>query len=400
MAEFASWGPEQSGPRLAQKDQQSAMMNELSAQKTRGEIAMQPAQAELATAHARLYGADASLKEEELAIKQRVATAMNDLSQKGSLPDDPADQMDMMAKLRLQAGDVTGAADLYGKSELVRARKANEESRRASADKAQLETTAKHLELFGGITGAVRDQASLDRMFMLAHQAIAGMKNPQMKEQSLAMLDRIPKDYESAKDFLKQISESTIKAADKAKLELKEQDLARKEAAVADRERTAAIVREVNEARRDLIVARTEALEKNAGPQASAANRDRDAVLANAFIKDQFGGKTSENLMLGAAELSENARKLMRTNPALTYNQALAQSFDPADWSSEKGGMLSSDKVKFAGGGKTALTPLPLPITNGKIDLPKIRGEKFYSTPDKKVWQRRGDKMVEVQPNG
>ena len=108
MAEFSMWGPAESGTRLALQDQNANVLNALAAQKTAGEIAMQPSALALQQAHARLYGAEADTKLEDLAIKRRVAAAMSQLGQGGELPTDPADLEERLGNLRLKAGDLEG----------------------------------------------------------------------------------------------------------------------------------------------------------------------------------------------------------------------------------------------------------------------------------------------------
>lgn len=375
MSEFAAWGPQQSGPRIARQDQQASLLNDLGAVEAVGKIQMQPAQRALAEAHARLYGTQADLGEMDLAIRKKVASRMSELGSSGT-DEEMADQLDKVAKIYLQSGDTEKARLTAASAEQYRARQAMVLQRNATTAQAQLTTQGALLEKLGLLARGASDQPSLDRALMMGTEMVSGIQDPQTKAHAMKVLQAIPRDYEQARPVLDQLLNSTRAGLDDTRMQLRERDVQTREQLAGIRERVADTTRALREAQEALARERAEKLKREGG---RAPDPNKEVAPAAAFIRSQLGvpaGTSVEGLAVGATELADKARVLMRQNPALTYSQAVAQSFDSSDWEPPKSGWTGSTSAKFLQPGASARKPLPLPASKNVAELKK---DAWYS---------------------
>lgn len=339
----------------AGKDSDAQLMNALSAAKGVGELEMQPAQKSLLESHARLYGAEADEKQMALEIRRRVAGQMNNLGQGNTgqqEQQDPADLLEKLGRLHLDAGSYDQGTKFLKEAETYRLRGAREQQAKDAAAHQATQTRIQQIEMVGAMTGAVNDQQSLERFHMQLLQQAADVKDPQQKAQIMGLIRSIPMNYDEAKPVLEQYTQQAVKAGDKLKLEIRERDQARKDEYLDLRTRLGDASIAVREAKLAADEAKAEATERNRGRASNTAETDQAAAL----VKQQLGVKElPEGYLVGAGNMADRARQLMRANGALTYTQALAQTYDPSDWADAGGG-----KAKFVAPGQSKTKAIPL----------------------------------------
>lgn len=377
MAEFAMWGPQQSGARLAMKDQQDVQGNDLAMLAKLAQIQMMPDQASAYREHARLYGAQADKEINNTRMRGEVSQQMSDL---GAGRMEPSERMRLMGTLMLDRGMFEDGRRVLEGAALYDSREANVDARQAAAVRNQLTSKFQLLDQWGKLAGGVTDQQSLDRMLLMGAELASGVEDPTVKGHTLQMLQSIPRTFAEAEPVLQQLRDSTVKEQDKLRNEQREMDLARREREATRRDGDSAIRARLAEVTERLNQARLDAIERNAG----RAPKDKDEVEpARDLIRQNLGLSAEEKvpgLDIAATELADNARQLMRRNGALTFSQALAQSYDPRDW--EKSAWYSTAKPSYKGPGQAAHKPLPLTAT------PEVG--RWYKDDSGKVMQFEG----------
>lgn len=363
MAEFNMWGPEQSGSRMAARDQQASLLNDLGAVETAGKIGMQPAQRSLLESHARLYGAEAQEKEALARMRQAIPEKMSQLGASGSDPDSAAYRRNL-GKVLLDSGYWEQGRHLIEGADMSDARKAEEVARKATTAKTQLETQAIIVDQFGKLANGVTDQASLEGALIQGSQMAAGITDPAMRARAVQMLSRIPTNYAEAAPVLESLKAQTIKAGDQIRLDLRERDVQTREEVAKVRESLAESRKNLQDTQVLLNEARKAKLDREG---ARPPDKKREVEPARDYIKSQLQGKlgfgqalASADLNSAAEDLADNANRLRQRNPALTYEQSVAQAFDPTDWIGGRSLTSPMEAPHYAKPGETAKRAMPL----------------------------------------
>lgn len=194
----------------AEKSMRDDVLGALQAGKILGEIEAQPAELELKKAHARLYGAEAATKENELTRNRRVAARLQALETGPQAVADPVQKMEAIGNIMLDEGDYTKGMQLLNGVSQSRSRAATAAT--AEVRKGLLEARTKKLEAerVGGLAGSATDQATWDRI------------RPELEE---AGLTEIPQDFAQAAPILRHIQSSSLTAVQQ--LTQRERDLDR-----------------------------------------------------------------------------------------------------------------------------------------------------------------------------
>ena len=244
------------------------MLGGLQAQKALGEIAMQPAEAQLKEAHARLYGAEAAKAEAAAREQEGMAALMKGLptestpGETGSL----ADPLLRLGTLGLKSGYIntgtkllTQGMSILSKEEQIRTAQSTQALKQFQLQREQLQQT-------GSLAASAIDQPSYDRM---RQYLVAQGHN----------VSDLPEDFQSAQPILQQIVTSSMKAAEvlnarEAKART-DSLLARRR--VQNAKDTAAI--DTSKARVDVLRQRERILSQTDGPNAPstvAANAEKN----------------------------------------------------------------------------------------------------------------------------
>lgn len=168
--------------------------------------------------------------------------------------------------------------------------------------------------------------------------------------------------------FVKQAQDASMTYKDRIEAERKatadEERVRYHDAIIAVREQLAQIRENYNNIIRD----KKGATSKTEGkPIASPSKEQRD--LAFKYLKDNKSNLEEEDLLMAGSALAEQARKLVQTQPGLTYTEALpraAKLIEPDFQEQEKWGGLSK-RLRFLGAGKTPLTALTLPSQKDRL---------------------------------
>ncbi len=333
---------------------------------TQEQIQTAPVQRANLEASTRLHSAEAGLKESELRINERVAARMSALGQGQEAEVDPINLLEQAGTIRLQAGDTKGGSELINRATMARTRQATEAYRQAQTERQSWLTVRDQSKRVADLAGTVTDQASYDRMKMLAQGE--GMD-----------VSEFPPDYVSAAPLLSQLSQTTMTAYQKANLKLTElRD--------AERALTQRNVRDFRKLREPLLQAQTRAAEE------LAKKREREGVApllkdqelaVGKFIKSQLPDLDAAEAARGAVSIAIEARRLIRQNPGLTWDQAVAKAFDPEDFTIQGGaavpliGQVGGKKVYAPAPGKSPEKPMALPA---KPDASLLKDGKYYQT--------------------
>lgn len=372
MAEFSMWGPEQSGARLAEKDTFARALDSMSLMKTQAELQQMPIDAEMKQSHARLYRAEAGLKENELLTEQAVAQAMQKLSSGQGTPAgemDPTDLLESAGRLRLNAGDTKGGAKLLEGAALVRARDAAAQARGAQQERATWLTQRDRHKFAVDLIGSVTDQNSLNRALFEAQGAGLDVSG-------------VPTNYEEAKPAVEHAKQQAMNAYQRAQLKLSELD---KES--SDRNRRSAIAQ--RELRAPLIraqTAATEAMAANRERQGISRPTDKEQADAASSILQIIPGLDKDQAAAASLDVASEAKRLLRQNPGLTWSQAVAQAVDANAFQETPGKIPFTTKRAYNAQGKTPSAP----ITSIPEAAKRITG-RYYQTPKGPYqWTKQG----------
>lgn len=114
------------------------------------------------------------------------------------------------------------------------------------------------------------------------------------------------------------------------------------------------------------------------GKPLTISNQDRDA--ATALILNDYpelgDAKRNSERYVAANTVASAAKVLMQKNPALNWQEALAQAYttERASFKTEVG-PFGGKRVKFEGGGKSAQTAIPLPKSADEA----VVGKYYYA---------------------
>ena len=213
---------------------------------------------------------------------------------------------------------------------------------------------------------------------------------------------QFPQGYEEAKPLLKALSDASV-------TEYQRRRLAQHDAntKIADRNSRRAGEAQVSlenfrGVQAELARERIRRLRRTGGVTgAVAAPTYRDQEAVKLLLKENGVKLDDEGTNLATYAIAARARELVKRNPGLNMDQATRQAFAEEK---NSGSFLEADgfldrtlgKKKFVGGGKTPGTALPLPMKDNKVDMSRLSSGRFYHTPDGKLWQRKGDKMLSI----
>jgi len=131
------------------------------------EQARLPSQIALTQNQANLTGAEAGLKQSELAMQQKFAqmAAMQPggATGAGTTPDDMAKNIEQMARLALQAGQVQKAGELTEQAQNIRLKGVDMLRMQALMANTKMEMTTKQFDLAGQMYSGATDQVSFDK---------------------------------------------------------------------------------------------------------------------------------------------------------------------------------------------------------------------------------------------
>lgn len=378
------------GFRQAEIDQQQAIRTLLEAQKTLGEIAMQPQEMRLKEAHGRYYNAQAAEHEakarDEAQMQELAKRAAQEVVQGTSV----IDQADRLAQSAIGQGKYQQALDITGKTSLVRQHVASADASVARSAYNRFKTQADQAAKFAATLEGVTDEAT----WAAANQLFSmetGQPSP------WAALRYNPQ-------MVQNLQAAQLSVKDKAELGMKE---VQQESLESFRRRRLAqhdTTNALSAGRLNISRHREERLSKEGGGKEIAGPSKTGIAQASRLIKQDFPalGESAEELTTAASAVASTARRLMRANKALdeetAIQQAYAQERRDGSFQVEKGGWFSSDKTKFQGAGKTPETPMALPLVGGAPDAAKMIKGRWYASKDgTRVGQWNGSGLANVQ---
>lgn len=193
----------------AETDIRQNVLGALQAGKILGEIEAQPADLELKKAHARLYSAEAGSKEMEYAQQKKLMELMATPGAQGSNAEDPATRMDKIGNLMLDSGLFVKGSKMLEDASQIRGRAATA----ASAVIRQTLMTDRSKRL------------KAERVGSLAGSATAATW-PAVRAQLSEAMDgaELPEDFSQAQQFLPQLAQAGMTAAQQLSLKEKQTD--------------------------------------------------------------------------------------------------------------------------------------------------------------------------------
>ncbi len=351
------------GQIIGQEADDAARMSLLNQIKTMGEIAQQPDEGALKQAHARYYAAQAKEKEQELEMQARLAAAFrnrfgNQLSSTVGVDETGGVTMSSMplamSQLAMEAGAPKQAGDWLKQASTIATQEAAREASAARAKKDALIAQKERLSIGAGLLNGVSDQTTADE---------AERKYQQMTGQSL---------FEGRKwspalqDFMRN---SALSAKEKIDIDLKQNELDRKEKNDEEVSKLRDTQRALNTARTTLADARRDALEKSGGKPLSSATGN-ELNQAKALVRSEFPDTKFEGMDIAAVELANRAKEILRGNRAIpnyaaALRQALAEAKQNGDFQSAEATLLGvtnpfgKGTTQYKGGGKSPETAVP-----------------------------------------
>lgn len=311
MADFAMFGPEQGGQRLAGLDQQAAALSRLTQQKTQAETQHYQALAQQEMQKAALEKQQAETQQMQQAQMQRIA-----LMHKG---ESLADQ----TKAQIEGGFLMGSIKSSLEASQTLNQLAQTSNHLAQAEGKQAEDAAKKFELLGRVAKNTNTQEDFEKNIKILEGT--GVKVPDAIKNARWTPE--------IKQRLIDLSENQIKEREEKR---KENDEIRKE----DISKQQILV---EKARVDLVKAQTAEAwaktekEKKAGGDKVLRAPPEDRRQVENLIRNEFGGTLDAKGNLedpGAASVAEivasNAQDLMAKNRGLTRANAIAQAYKSA----------------------------------------------------------------------
>lgn len=179
------------------QNQRQNVLGALNAGKILGEIEQQPAHKALLESQARLHGAEAGLKENELAQQTKLMSLMNGPQGEQATNADPVTRMEQIGGMMLGTGAFTKGSELLNKASEIRSRMA----------------TAATAEIRQGLLEARTNRLRAESVGSLAGSATAdtwATVKPQLEE---AVGHPLPDDFMQAQQFLPQLTQAGMTAA-------------------------------------------------------------------------------------------------------------------------------------------------------------------------------------------
>lgn len=322
MSLFSEWGAESAGPRIAQQDEDNAVLNSLrlatGAQALQHARAMDPLQVKLAGAQAAEHEAKAAQLAKTMQLQ---AEWMNRRQARGGQPAASAEanpnaaletEMLDMADLAMITKGPVEASQVLNRVSQVRGRTALAEQRGAQQEKILFETAQAKMNAAIQLLRGVKDQAGLDAARGL-YQAKFGEDNE---------LFDLPFDP-ATRDALVQ---STLTAKDELQNSYRQDQEARRSAADASRERHQRVMEGLAARRVQLAADRAKVVGKaGAGKPDKAPNGDQRKAalqLVNKFAETGSLDLSDTDKALAATSIAMEANALVQ-NPGRSYADAL-----------------------------------------------------------------------------
>lgn len=284
---FAEFGPEESGARLADLDHQKDMVAGLQGLMHLATTQEVEARLPLIQAEARKAGVEADTLEQKLTIQRRIADLMANRgdplsggTNKGNIAYD-------MAGIYAAAGDYDTASKLQLRGTQAEANVALVDYRKNQSEAQQLIQLRQSASLVGSMASGVTDQPSYDRFLASAQAAHLNVAN-------------LPMDYASAKPALSELVTQgmTVKQWVDSQQATRNAEEKRKVDASLVRARAASAA--ANDARTKLITQRLKDAIKNGGEKSAEAlallqERTKLTKAREQLINTQTSGQSYEN---------------------------------------------------------------------------------------------------------
>ena len=348
-----------------QQDNQD-LMTGINAAEGLSKLSMAPAQLAGVQAQTRWHNAEAGVKEQDLRNQQDMAASMSQLG----AGMDSLEMAKQMGTLQLQKGMIKEGTATLSAVESIYSRKATEAYRQSQQERQSFLT--------------IRDKAQRAQTLVssfISNPTAQTLQSVKMQGTSEGLdMSMLPDGVEEALPVAQRMSDMTMTAYQRAQLKISEGD----KASAAENRRSAEGLRA---ARMPLIQAQTEAalaLAANRTKAGTAGASEKEQTDARNFIKGQL--PDLEVAGPAAFDLANEAKRKLRQNPALSWSEAIAQSFDPKDFPMSDGtpglGWTGLGKKRtYNAVGKTperAIQAVPAPAT-------RMEG-RYYTTP-KGVYQ-------------
>lgn len=385
MAEqFSAWGPEASGPRLAQLDAAKLDLANMQALHTAGQTMMIPSQIAAHEASANFHNVEAAGKLDALAANRRWQAGIDAMDTKGM---NTAQYLSRVGIMGIQAGAPEAGRKVVNTASELQLRESTMSLNDARAAEQEALAFKHKAEQIGGLANTVIDQPSLDRALLIAKQN--GMD-----------ISRIPSVYsDQTAPYFKQLADSSISAAKQADLQLKSIDEQRKQQMTQSRLQTESVRRELIKAEEALAGARRENLEKQGGKKGAAAASPTKGEIdqAKKIIREAQIDLPDEEMGTRAFEVAARGKALAKNNPGLDTAQgmrrALAEYQQQGGFKQEEQGPVgrffgTTPQTHATRGGQGPLTAMPLP--KNPADM---KPDTYYITPQGPLkWVKQGGK--------
>jgi hypothetical protein len=354
MPDFAMWGPEQSGFRLAEQDSIRNFTNIAAGQ------------------HQQALAQEA---------QQRVAQQKKQMEIMGKLttPDgkggpgaggDLADVPESVGRQLIQAGQLEAGTKMLEHASTIRFKQAEAVHQTASAEAQKAITQIKMFDRARQLVGAATDARSFDVANMMFAQEFPQAKNPfagmaYSPELVKSITEKALTAKEAAELKIKQAREQSLEVKDRAQVGhlAVQSEVARGRLEETRRYHDARIKNSgtVNDLAERKFEAKREPSEK--APKPLGTPKAEEVVAAGQTMQRYAPeGASAADLKTASYQVAEETKKIMRDIPALSAPQArerAAREVAKGFWKSR--GMFG-DTVKF-GGGETPQNAIPLPKT-------------------------------------
>lgn len=340
----------------------------INAQYRLGQIAMQPLEARLHTVQAEKAELELQQNKQMAALMAQSMGAGDPEKQPGGSPS-IASTFDNLARMAARSGLINQATKLATTAATIHARENAAESSLVTAALNRAKLSAEQANFMGRMFGDATSQEDWDQR-NAAYTFMTGRQSP---------FAQIP----FSENVAKQLREGALSVKERA--DLADKDATRTALANFRKRRLTQHDTEADIKRQRLKVsqAREERLAKNGGGSKGVTSPSTQELkeIKRTLAKD-FPDLAAEDLGDAAFSLAAEARALRRSNPALdasqALNQALARAKQAGDFQTTKGAGLLSDTTRYNGGGKTAETPMAMPLDDGKVQVSKLTKGRFY----------------------
>lgn len=310
---------------------------------TPGQINLRDAQA----GHHRAQTADLNQKVQQTELLGRLAQQA--AAQGGAM----VEQFDRMAITAAGAGLTHQASELAKTASTIRTQTQTAANAAAGADLHRLQTVEKRAEVIGQFFGGAQSQGDLDSASAL-YEMQTGQPSP-MKGMMWS-----PALTQSIRDM-------ALSAKEKAAIEQRDITEQRTEEHQRERRKQHDANIRIAQERLRLEQERERRLAQNGGPNRGNLNVSKeDQARAESLIKQQFKDVDFDvnERTVASFNIAAEAKAKMRANPALSLSQAMNQAFSEAlsagDLQVDKG-RIYGQKFRYAGGGRSKETALPMP---------------------------------------